>query len=241
MKTTFIYCLCDPITKQPKYIGKSNKPRLRFTTHISESKRKNQLTKKEAWIRSIVSRGDEPEMFILDEVPTDNWQFWEMYYISLFTGWGFDLKNGTVGGDGPMFRQKTSEETKRKISESVSLAKKGIPQSEAHKKALSIVRKGRTPWNKGRTDLPTSKKKGIPISNDQKEKIRASLKKWFKENSSHKKIEIQQFDKSGNFIKDWDSIRCAAISLRISESGIVNCCRSRSRTSGGFIWKYKNI
>jgi hypothetical protein len=34
MKTTFIYALIDPRTKQPKYIGKANKPEKRLYEHL---------------------------------------------------------------------------------------------------------------------------------------------------------------------------------------------------------------
>ncbi len=49
---------------------------------------------------------------------------------------------------------------------------------------------------------------------------------------------IIQYDLKGNFIKEWEGIKIAKEKLNI-KNGIVNCCRGLSKTSHGFIWKYK--
>jgi hypothetical protein len=100
-----------------------------------------------------------------------------------------------------------SEETKQKMrkakpkgfGEKVSMASKGKPKSEEHKKNLSIAGQGNVPWNKGLTKDDsrvekyaqhhrgktvtdeTRKKqseshKGIPNTEEQKAKISATLK-----------------------------------------------------------------
>lgn len=50
---------------------------------------------------------------------------------------------------------------------------------------------------------------------------------------------VLQYDLEGNFIKEWDSIDKASIFLNIKKQGICNNLKNRSKTSGGFIWKYK--
>lgn len=50
---------------------------------------------------------------------------------------------------------------------------------------------------------------------------------------------ILQFDKNMNFIKEWKSTREASLSLNKSSTGITNNLNGRSRTSNGFIWKFK--
>lgn len=50
---------------------------------------------------------------------------------------------------------------------------------------------------------------------------------------------VLQFDKNGNFIKDWSSIKEAARITNMSASNIVRCCKERTKFCGGFIWKYK--
>lgn len=52
---------------------------------------------------------------------------------------------------------------------------------------------------------------------------------------------VLQFDLNGIFIKEFESIREAEISLGLkSRSNICACCNGRQKTDRGFIWKYKN-
>ena len=51
---------------------------------------------------------------------------------------------------------------------------------------------------------------------------------------------ILQFNKNGEFIKEWDNIKEIEKNLKIYSSGIVMCCKGNIKTSGGYIWKYKN-
>lgn len=54
----------------------------------------------------------------------------------------------------------------------------------------------------------------------------------------HSSKPIKQFDKEGNFIKEFTGITQAAKELNLSSTAIGNCLNGRSKTSGGFIWKY---
>jgi group I intron endonuclease len=51
---------------------------------------------------------------------------------------------------------------------------------------------------------------------------------------------ILQFDIENNLIKEWDSAGIAAKILNLSVGNIWMCCNNKYKTSGGFIWKYKN-
>jgi len=111
---TFIYTLSDPNTKEIRYIGKSNNLNYRLKKHINESK--NKRTHKEKWVDSLIVKGLSPIIEILDIVDETAWSFYETYWISQFKTWGFDLTNGTSGGEGSDgFKGKThSNETKEK-------------------------------------------------------------------------------------------------------------------------------
>lgn len=50
---------------------------------------------------------------------------------------------------------------------------------------------------------------------------------------------IQQFSKDGKHIADYETITSASNKLGIIRTSIVNCLRGSSKTSGGFIWRYK--
>ena len=49
---------------------------------------------------------------------------------------------------------------------------------------------------------------------------------------------VKQFSLDGSFIKEWSSTIEAARSLKINQGNISNVCTGRSKTAGGFIWKY---
>lgn len=56
--------------------------------------------------------------------------------------------------------------------------------------------------------------------------------------SEHFSKPVLQFDLDGNFIREWESIKQAQETLKIGN--ISNACRkNKNKTSGGFIWKYK--
>lgn len=49
---------------------------------------------------------------------------------------------------------------------------------------------------------------------------------------------IHQFDKNGNFIKEWNSQTQASNELGIIRTSIGNCLRHRNKTAGGYKWEY---
>ena len=55
-----------------------------------------------------------------------------------------------------------------------------------------------------------------------------------------KKVPVAQYDRSGNFIKRWDSIKEASEGTHTQASNIGACCRGygRTKTAGGYVWKY---
>lgn len=50
---------------------------------------------------------------------------------------------------------------------------------------------------------------------------------------------VLQFTKSGEFVREWGCIKTIQNELRIDSSGICLCCRGKSKSAGGFVWKYK--
>jgi hypothetical protein len=99
MNTKFIYTLSDPNTGLVRYIGKTNNIRKRLSTHLSNN-HLSTSTKKNNWIISLLRNSEIPLIEVVDEVNSEDIDFYEKFYISLFKSWGFDLLNGTNGGDG---------------------------------------------------------------------------------------------------------------------------------------------
>ena len=57
--------------------------------------------------------------------------------------------------------------------------------------------------------------------------------------TKHYTRKINQYDKQGNLIKQWNSIIEASKCLKIQHSNIVACCKGRHKYIGGYIWKYE--
>lgn len=59
------------------------------------------------------------------------------------------------------------------------------------------------------------------------------------ETASNRAIKVFQYDKQGNFIKEWLSAVHAARELNIKNNSISNNCRGLSKTCAGFVFKFK--
>ena len=109
-------------------------------------------------------------------------------------------------------------------SEHRRLHTKGVPKSEATKKAIGDALKG-VPKSEATKKAIGDALKGVPKSE--------ATKKAIGEANSKK---ILQFTKSGEFLREWSSM-----SEAMRQTGIGNicrCCRGITKSAGGFIWKY---
>ena len=57
----------------------------------------------------------------------------------------------------------------------------------------------------------------------------------------HYKIEINQYDLEGNYIKTWESVKEIEKKLKIKNSQICRCCKNENLTAGGYHWQYYKI
>lgn len=193
---TYIYSLSNP-DGRIQYIGKTNNPNRRLSDHLYTKK----ITRRTSWLINLRKNNLLPILEIIDEVPENEWQFWEMHYISLYKSWGFDLKNGDNGGLG---HGRLSEETRKKIGE--KLRAMGVyerlsqrlkqPRSESHilnsrlcqlgrkhsdetRRKMSLAAKGKNNWSKGSKRGKYSENHCRKISEALKksEKIKAAVNK----------------------------------------------------------------
>lgn len=213
MNKVIIYTLSDPNSGVVKYIGQTSKTlNERIKSHLKDAKYKKN-NKRISWINSITKKGQAPVIEVIDEVFEDDWVFWEMYWIEQFKAWGFNLKNGTKGGDGikgyvyteadkkKMKGRILSSETKAKMSKS----KKGAPCHWA-----GVYGK----------DHPSF---GLKRSEETKFKMRTT---------------VYQFDKKGELIKSWKGLTDASDATGINAGNISKVCGGKRKTAGGFIWSY---
>ena len=56
----------------------------------------------------------------------------------------------------------------------------------------------------------------------------------------HRSKPIIQYDKEGNFIREWDCANDVERALGISNKHIGSVCLGKRKSCGGYIWKYKN-
>lgn len=49
---------------------------------------------------------------------------------------------------------------------------------------------------------------------------------------------VIQYDKDGDFIKEWESIIEVERKLKIRNQSITSCCKGRIKSAGGYVWKY---
>ena len=68
-------------------------------------------------------------------------------------------------------------------------------------------------------------------------KLAEDTKQRISENSARRQGAVLQFDKNGEFIREWDCMTAAMKALHTNH--IPDVCRGRRKTAGGFIWKLK--
>lgn len=134
---------------------------------------------------------------------------------------------------------KRSKETIEKIRK----ANLGLKHPEWRNEIKSIAQGGENHW---------TKKREKPFSEKSKKKMSDTHKKLYANGYKHPRLgkvetydqkkwkftSVDQYTKDGDFIQTWDSTKNAGDVLGISSFGITNACRGKSKTSGGFIWKY---
>lgn len=132
---THIYGLVCPLTNQIRYIGKANNLSNRRKEHhqLSRLNRESNNHRKN-WILKLLSLDLKASIVLLEEVEIDKWQEREKFWIKKYRQTGF-LTNYLEGGNGSTYVPKTiSEETKIKISKSVTRYNLSVEGQKKYKK-----------------------------------------------------------------------------------------------------------
>ena len=120
---------------------------------------------------------------------------------------------------------------------------KGVPKSEATKKAMSEAKKG-VPLSEDHKKAIGEAHKGVPLSEEHKKAVSEALKGIPKSEATKKAIseanskKILQFTKSGEFVREWQSAMEASRQLGIAQPNICRCCNGKLKSAGGYVWKY---
>jgi hypothetical protein len=211
---------------------------------------------------------------VIDEVPTEEWRYWEEFYILLFKQWGFKLENKNNSGCGSIGGYENylvSKAHKGRISPNKYKGKK-ILQYDLTGKFISewnnineaitalnlivsnesirqcLVGKSKKSsnfiWKNFTQNYPTQlpdneieyilkNTQGLKRSRTINEKIEISNNRKNKGNKP-----IMQYTLNKKFIKCWKSTKEAAESLGLSKGNMNNVLKQRSKSTGGYFWKY---
>lgn len=186
-KMNYIYVLIDPRNEFVRYVGKTKNPNRRLAQHIYES---NKIKcHKNNWLKQLLEAGVKPEMVIVESLQsTEDWIFWEQFYIDLCKSWEFNLTNTLEGGSGkkhitmPLgFKKKPfstkgfkhSSETKAKISEA---SKKRKVSLETREKMSKYAKARGISEETKRKMLESRRKSGWKHSEESKKRISETMK-----------------------------------------------------------------
>ena len=65
--------------------------------------------------------------------------------------------------------------------------------------------------------------------------------RWKFWKNHHSSIPVLQYDLQWSLIRSWESAKFAQNELKINSSSISRTCKWKTKTAGGFIWKYEYI
>ena len=240
----YIYRILNKIT-QKCYIGESNCLNINRRWNQHKKTIENNKGYCPALRDAVIKYGIENFIFTVIIVCFDDDRFkYEKEYIIKYNSVvpnGYNLTNGGEGGGG-FQGKKHSEEVKNKIKN--SLKQKYIDNPEL-KKQLSernkIVMKNPEVKERMKLGMLNSDKyqKAIraPKTDGVKRKISEVLKKYHNENKI-KPIKIKQYDINHNLLNEYTSISEASKESSVTRKAISLYLREKTKTAGGFIWKY---
>jgi hypothetical protein len=98
VEMAFIYGLCEPGTKNVRYVGRSSNPEKRLEQHMSQALRYDR-SEKSVWLRTLIERGEKPALLLVEEMSEDDYPpFRELFWIRYFLRRGHMLTNRSGGG-----------------------------------------------------------------------------------------------------------------------------------------------
>jgi group I intron endonuclease len=252
-----IYQIVNP--KGKIYIGQSINIELRLHNYKNLIGCKNQIK----LYNSLRKYGIENHSFnIIEECNLEKLnereRYWQDYFNVLKQGLnlkltGFEDKKTSISSETKnkiklglkTYFTQLSKDDKNKIYGKSSLKRKGMignrkkcKLSDEHRKKIKESLKGRKVSNLTKQKIKQSM---VGRSITWGDKISKKLKgKPNLKNKGNGNKSVIQFDKKNNQIKEWNSISEASKETKISFNAISNNLVGRTKSSGGFVWKYKN-
>lgn len=245
----FVYRHIRLDTNQPFYIGIGKDERYYF--------RATKKSQRNIHWKRIVAKTDYRVEILMDDITYDEAKAKEIEFIKLYGR--INLSNGplcnmTDGGEGNVGYIPT-EETRKKLSNSIKEWNKNRVRSEKEIKSLSqrmklyqndpdfIRKKNEGLRNSKKLKAFNASRKGLPgIKHTEETKLKMSLarigKKVAKEFVDKRSKKITQKTLSGEFIKIWDSAKQIQRELGLSQGNISRCCNGEYKKANGYKWEY---
>ncbi len=249
MAQVYIYTLSTKESPDNiRYVGYTQNPSKRIKRHINKYYL-NQKDHKARWLKKVIEEGQTPILEIVDVIDKNDWEFWEQYWICQFRGWGFNLTNLAPGGNGGFQKGHLNTFYGKKHSPEVLK----IIQNSAPKKAVCMYSKQGNILNEFISIREATKKTGISRThisrccNNQPGhntaggfvfKFKGDVFELKKPKLNYKPI-IQK-DKSGNIIRQYESLSEASRQTGIPKNSIGSCVSpsGKCKTVHGFIFEY---
>jgi len=233
-----------------RYVGKTSESlNKRLSRHIQSCEKEK--TRKSNWIKKELKNGNKILIIEIFEVPkNDNWEKWEIYFISEYKKIGHKLTNSTIGGEdlqganNPFFGKNHTKKS-LKLNRLSQPNRKEINQYDLKGNLLNTFDSIRE----------ASKKINISISSisdvcKQKPKYRtAGGYVWrykdelfsleYTNPAKHLRKSVCQYNKEGKLIKEFKSVSEAATTTNTSSGNISRCCNKEIKSIGGYIWRFK--
>ncbi|MNQ38817.1 hypothetical protein D3C85_524110 [compost metagenome] len=136
--TTYIYGLYCPVADAIRYVGKSDDPVNRLTSHLSAAKGSYYEHHTCRWLKKILRAGHVPRLVYLQEVDnTDCWKQAERNWIIRARDLGWPITNTAEGGQGVTFPTEQDEArfcaaVKAGVNTPKELARRGEDMRQRH-------------------------------------------------------------------------------------------------------------
>lgn len=173
--TVNIYTLSHPETGRVRYVGKTGRRlKRRRDQHVRRAKKYERPSRCKAWIRAVLEETSErPHIKPIEEVPQEQADQAEKFWIAYLKYLGCNLTNMTPGGEGfpPGYTLNLSDERREELAE---LCRKYMgnrsPTKEERERMSQTMKKlysdpENTPWF------------GKSLSEEHKDEIRSSIGK----------------------------------------------------------------
>lgn len=269
MRKIFIYCLKDPIINDIRYIGKTTNMKKRLRSHINRSKDNkyhsaiwiNSVIKKGLIPKiELIEECNENNW-------QERERYWIKYYSDLFDLTNH-LEGGeggaTYGRTGiPWSKQQYVNNKKARFGLKINQNDKNGNRKKAIRKHFDSIKKPILQYNlegdfikewesavDAAKELNLNHSNITQVCNGNRNKCGGFMWRYdggdvslkidkYIELIKHKGSRVIQLNKDGELINEFKSVSEASKLTNIKITSISNCLKNRSKTSGGFIWKYK--